>query len=420
MLEKKFEGRKSIVIGLLIVSLFALYNISGAPVLLYVGLGSLALCLIMMNNVDLFFLISFLIPSIMMIKQIGNSSAILSYYFLLVIIKYFLTSKMYGNIWAILFLFFSTITSLLYSQLELELSIIRTFLFFVYIISLETTGFFRDVGRKESIIYIYLLGIVANIIWGVIYYSALGMDLYGGLFGGIRNDRNYFSSILSFAIVLCLLMISIDKKRLVSLSVIAFTCLFFGVTSASRTFILSLVFSVIVLFSYIENPRTWKILLGLIVISVVVGIAFKDKIIGPLEYVLDRFGDDDVATGSYRTIMWQYYLKLLFSTPIRILFGNGPSTMYLGSIPFVEHNTIIQMLSTLGIAGSITLILAYFSVYSRFVQRKIKFFLFTPLFCVLFCHSLINALFALQFDFAILISILVITVQQEKEKNMDL
>ena len=142
-----------------------------------------------------------------------------------------------------------------------------------------------------------------------------------------------------------------------------------------------------------------------------------------LETVLERFGGDDVSSANGRTDAWTYYVDLTLSTPIRFLFGNGFNSEYVDNtsseIEIVEHNTFVQIFSTLGIVGSITLIVVYLSVFSQITKGlgKIRFYSLIPLLCSAICYFGISSLYADAFHLLMLVATLSIRYCKLRDEN---
>lgn len=415
--ENKLNFSKAFFVAIAINIVFAAYNILQAQPLLFLGLLIMVVVLFICNDHELLLVVAMLIPNIMMIKALDSFAAILSYYVLLINLKYLMRYGKSGiSVLIVGHLAAVVVTSVIYKNFGVLFSAIKTVLFLIYIFDITKTSAFKSIEYKEKIVLFYIIGILLNIFFGVLYFSSAGESIYTNLFGGIRNDRNYFSSMLSFGIALSLVMLRIEKKKSVPYVISLFIFLFFGFVSQSRTFFLSLIFSVIILCSFIQNKRTTRVLVVVAIVGAAACYVLKDTIYDIVSSLLLRFTEDDVSTGSYRTKSWSYFLNLTFSTPIRMLFGNGLSTMYLDSTKFVEHNTFVQSLSNIGVVGTITLLACYISSFRGLLSPKCRkgAFLYMPLCATLFCNAFINSLYSLQFDFSIFMSFLIMSIYCQK------
>lgn len=403
-----------VVCGIIIFIVFLVYNISYQQPWLYVGLAILFGVLFLLDNQQIMLLLCLIVPSVMMLKPTGSDLSLLSYYLLVVALKYFMGNKDHVHPSLLIHLFSVVITSLLYMQYSHILSATRAVVFFLLISSQFKNGLYKNNNYNAALIACYIIGIMANILGGIIYYHSKNLNIFNHLFAGVRNDRNYFSSILSIGIVLSIGLLSVNRKLIYVCLPCLLLNIYYGILSGSRTFFLSLIFSVLMLYALGKNKRTISVAVCLVLVSIVVVLINWDKIYEPLLYTLGRFSEDDVSTGSFRTTAWKFFIDLTCSSPIRFLFGNGLSTLYLDQTQFVEHNTFIQVFSNFGILGSISLVLVYFSVYSQFVNKNLRkpMYIYMPLLCTCFCHFFISALYAIQFDFSIFVSFLFIRVYQ--------
>ena len=413
--KTRVRSNKALFWSVLITALFGIYNILNIHALFLLGLFVMAISLLLCNDEELFLVTSFLIPNIMMIKESKSFFAIVSYYVLFINIKRLIKKRTLKIDVFVFFHFISVlITTILHFQLDVALSAIKTIVFLTYISSFFENPKSLGTQYKEKIIWYYILGLVANVLFGIAFYLYQDKTIFSNLFAGIRNDRNYFSAMLSFGIAISLAMVRLKKKRTGAYLVCTLFFLFFGFVSQSRTFLLSLFFSVVILLSFLRRERTRKILLAIAVALFLGNILYGDKVVIPL---LERFLDDDVLTGSGRTDSWKYFISLTFSSPLRGIFGNGFGGQYLTDINFVEHNTYIQAISTVGTLGAILLLSMYISIYSKLFRTKQRkdLYAYMPLLTTLFFNAFINSLYSLQFDVSLFIGCLLIDLATTKK-----
>lgn len=368
--------------------------------LIICGLALMLLALVFMKFEDLFLFSMLLFPLLMKIKIPGYSMAIYGYFLLAVSLKYFLSHKIKLNASVLIHLVCACITVMIYGQLSLFTSLIRAVVLLVLIFTLfQQNSFFM---RKEYIERI----IIAVLIGAAIFSSAL-------LFGFLA-ERNYATSTFPCIIAAAILLLLNTTKSKVLVGVLSFVTALGVLSVSSRTAFISLLcVAFIPLFAmFVKGKRRY--LLKFTLVLLVILLIFSWIIMPMLETVLERFGGDDVSSANGRTDAWTYYVDLTLSTPIRFLFGNGFNSEYVGNdssgIEIAEHNTFVQIFSTLGVVGSITLIVVYLSIFSQIVQGfgKIRFYSLIPLLCAAICYFGISSLYADAFHFSMLLATLLI------------
>ena len=141
-----------------------------------------------------------------------------------------------------------------------------------------------------------------------------------------------------------------------------------------------------------------------------------------IEDLVERFNDDTIEGGNGRVDAWKYYLEKWMSTPTRLLFGNGFNSMYVDADDVqAEHNTYVQMISTLGITGTATLLVVYFVLFKQICmgKGKMRFHYFVPFICSTICFFGISALYSDAFHFTLLISFLIVRYLKEVNESTE-
>ncbi len=409
-----------------------IYNSYSNILFLAIAIFIMLMQLLFGDDQSLFLNMSLLVPNIMMIKVLDHQQAILSYYILAVCVKYFFKHGFTANPFYFIHFAFVLITCFIYFDTSLLFSSFRTLIFLMYISALLSRTDIV-VKKKTTIMGLFVLGVFLNCVFGLGYYFILGRELYNPFyfFSGIRNDRNYFACMISFGISISLVLLTEIKK--ISHVLLVFFAIavmvFCGLTTLSRTFIVSIIPAVLMIFLLIFSKKSWKIGIVFMFSSALIILAFKESLFESLERVLERFNTDDVVTGNGRTDLWIYYLKLTMSNPIRFLVGNGPATQYLNSLTIdgsiaqhVEHNTFVQLFSNLGLLGTLSLILCFFETYRTVFNsnKSLKLYYLCPMLCGIIFLSTINCLYSSQFDYIILLSLITLAspVVPEKKDNL--
>ncbi|MBQ8739417.1 MAG: O-antigen ligase family protein [Clostridia bacterium] len=395
------------VSGIVAVFAFSLY--SGTEFSLFFFAGMLIMLLALFFDFgNLFLFCMLLYPSLDIIKYGQNAAALFGYYMLIVLAKYMLSHKVKLNYPMFVHIVFALVTAMIYSQTSIFTQLIRT----LALITLFTS-MFRENSKYLSKDYIYKILIATGI--GAVC-SSIGI-----IFDFKRMERNY--SIVMFSCVIAIiLLLSIYTKKSNLRSLLQTLLLVGGIISAlSRTATISLIAILIIPICLLgvagKRTSTIKILLIVLLVLVLVFAIFSSAI----EDLINRFNDDTLEGGNGRVDAWKYYLEKWMSTPTRLLFGNGFNSMYVDADDVqAEHNTYVQMISTLGIAGTVTLLMVYFVLFKQICmgKGKMRFHYFVPLICSTICFFGISALYSDVFHFTLLISFLVIKLMKEINFNV--
>lgn len=400
-----------VVPGMLIMVAFTAYHTWRIVPFFYLGLSGMAICLLLMPVKKLLQFVFLLAPNIMAIKLSQNSSALFGYYFILVFAKYvFVFSKIRLRIPFLLFLTSISITAFTYSESSLIFMAIRCFFFFVAIYTIFSENWSQDLKYRESLIRSYLCGIALCVVCGFAYYLLASKNIFSGHFSGINNGRNFFSSLLSCGIATTL-MYNFYSSRVNPFYIISIILMLTaGILSNSRTFFVSLCFILILFVSMLSKRRMRGKVIQVVLLLCAAVLVFGDSILPSLQNLLNRFAQDDVSGGNGRVVAWSYYISKTFSSPWRILFGNGLAQKYIsrGEIDVVEHSSIVELLSVSGLVGTAVTLLCYFYLIHAVVglNKKFAFSDWVPLGCAMLCYLMLSAMFSDILNFSLLISLL--------------
>lgn len=406
--------------AVVILLTFMLYNTYANQMLFIMGVGLLIISLFTLDVYNLFLIATVLAPNLMMIKHLENSNALFGYFMIMIFLKYLMTYRPRFKISIPLFLhiLFISVTVVIYAQPGIVTAVLRTVATVILLSLMFKKKEYSNVEYIDKIIQCYVIGITLDVLLGFVYYGLMGLNIFNGAFGGIRNDRNFFSTLLSSGIAITIIYIVYSGKKVKSWLGMMLIMLLGGLLSASRTFFLSLVFIVtLMLLLLTRRKENWKIF-KVIIILVALSLVFSGFIGPVIGDVLKRFSEGNLSSGSGRFDAWEYYIKLTVSSIPRFLFGNGLAINYvkLGDINIVEHNTFIEMFSTIGVLGSLTLVWVYYSVYKAIVKIKKRnhIWYFIPLLCTFFCYSGISGLYSDNFNFSLFLSFFIISYCKQK------
>ena len=190
-------------------------------------------------------------------------------------------------------------------------------------------------------------------------------------FTGFNGDPNYYNISLMLAL-LGSLAIYKENKPYFWLS-FAFT-FFFGVQTYSKSFLISLLMVIVIIFVEFARMKNTKVssLLFVIVIAVMLYM-FSSGYFRSVDFILSRFTDSsnvsELTTG--RSDIWLDYLGHIFSDFRRMLFGSGISAPLLNHRG--SHNFYIELLYYFGIIGTGlfgTMVVSAYRIANGSARRK--------------------------------------------------
>lgn len=410
--------KRNIKISFSIIALFALYNIYGNILFLLPGIVVWIASILFLNTLDTFLIFIALTPHIGMLKIFGTSYAIYGYLMLAMALKYFLSARNFkANAIFLVHLFLVGITVITCASYSLATSLIRCMLLLIFLSAFFQKG--CSLRYREQIIRAFLFGLSLSVLVGIAFYIITNKDIFSGDFAGIREDRNYFSTVLSVGIGIAIIFNAYTKKRIINFLEML-VLLYGGILSASRTFLISLVWSALLLFFFIFQTQYKKRALWLITILILVLIILGNQMLPILQTALERFSDETVEGGNGRFAAWSYYINIACSTLPRFLLGSGATSMYLSGIKIVEHNTFIQTFFTVGLLGTVTLFACYFSIYRRIVRTKFSFkriLLYMPLLAAITGYTAISAMYSDTFTIVIFVTFIIISFSIDSESQ---
>lgn len=390
------------VYGIALPCLFALYNISGNSILLYCGLIML-LGTVLLDAESIFYLYFMWVPNVMMIKFLDTESALLGYFMIIYVARIVLfTPKIKMNRWLLcaliahgLFVVVSVVVTMNYS---VATGYVRLFALIIGLNCALNKEEMKQRKQYSEYINAFIMGCTVNVVLGLVYYMAKGIDIYNGFFSSVRNDRNYFAIMLAFGIALSVAKMWQTRKTTKMDVICVLILISGGILSNSRTFLLlcipMLLVTVFLLLRLRKQAGFW---ISLPLLAILIYFFFHNYLSESLSNALQRFYKDDAVGGNGRFELWGYYLKQVFSSILTMSVGVGNSVDFLGfgAADDVEHNTLIQALFSIGILGTSSLVLLYWTVFRK-LRKKIanNFVLWMPLIIVLVGYMTINGLYS--------------------------
>ena len=401
-----------IAYGMVLSILFFVMHLYSIAPLAYLGCCMLAFTLFSFSEKEQFVFLTFLVPNLFMFKFLNSASAILGYFFVAVSFKYLFVHFHTVKINPCLIAVFgaSLLTSMYWNDVNFFITSLRFVLNFFLFFSL---GQLFEKKEIEKILVTYMFGTVVTVIMGIVYHVNAG-NLYNGLFGGINCGRNYTMALVSpvFSII-CLFFIErqVNVVMKLFLAITLFVCLICLILSASRTATIALMFPVVLFISYIFNAKinfksiknyvSFVFLFGCVIYFLL--LQYVDSI----DFLLDRFTKDDFEGGNGRFDLWKYYYECFTDSAVTMLIGNG--WVYENNT-LAEHNFFIQSLYQIGIIGTGSVCLLFFSTFLTFVKsiRSLAWRSLFPLFVIVFSYFGVSALFSDQLSFLVVFALLVV------------
>lgn len=410
--------------GALIVMIFTLYNISSSTALLMIGIILLLSAVLILRTAQFFYLMFILAPNVMSIKIANKDNALLGYITVIFLLILLLKNRLTFNSKVLLKILLGSILFLLSLIINAQNpSFYIRVLSFILVLNIIYTS--DEEINHINLLQYFILGNTLNVLSAVFYSISKGENIFAGAFSGIRDDRNYYAISCAIAISILVFIVSYTKRITLINAVNLVVLSFGGILSSSRTFlILFAVIMVFFAFTFFKSPSVGLFLLAAIVVFFIGKATFLSDFMGSFDSLLERFNDDDVAGGNGRFEAWNVYLTYLFSSLKNIFFGCGNSTGYLHSAILqtssVEHNSIIQLLFTVGIIGTIGYLLLFSSMISITTpggKRNFSFVRIMPMIITILGYCTVNGAFSDRFIFAFYLSVLCLTAT-DSEKEM--
>lgn len=208
----------------------------------------------------------------------------------------------------------------------------------------------------------------------------LSENNYATRFSGLQGNPNYFT--IDIIVVLSAIVVLTYNKKSTWLQMSCFVALSaFGLMSISKSFLLSWI--ILMLFWLLASlkqgaSRFVKMMFALVLMTFVIYFVAYDSV----ELYLQRFLWDSNGTVSSittgRSDIWKSYLDEIFGN-IKILFlGNGLNT--ISKYGKGAHNTYLESMYTIGLFGSMLLLIAIKKAMGQIVKHKI---MLIPIFILL-------------------------------------
>lgn len=416
-----------LVFGTIVVFLCMVQWITTNNIFFYMAMIVL-LGLLLFDNNDILILYFMLLPSIMTLKSVGNSSAWLGYFGILFSLKLliterkrFVSKKIFISVLIHIISIFVSV--LLTGEIEYFSELIRFISLIIMISSIKSDINVYDSNYIDKLLFSYIYGTFLNCLIGMIYYSIRNYNLFNGFFAGINNDRNYFAIQVSSACILYILYLFKNEKLKLNDGLILFTILGIGLLSGSRTYLILVVFIILLFMITLKKFSINNIIISVIpLIILTMYIVFNFRIGDSIYSILERFADNDVSTGNGRFDVWNFYIDQVMASSKTFLFGVGKSSkaLELGYVNQAEHNSIVQALYQFGIMGLFTFSFLMFNLFEylrKGLKYKIPLTYFLGFLGILFGYSTISSFYSDNFNAVIILFIILICKKDKLERK---
>ncbi len=297
---------------------------------------------------------------------------------------------------------------LLSSILNSEVKIRHKEIFLSYIIGNIVASFFKLADSSVFKISSYInTESIGNI----------NFDNFVVRFSGLYSDPNYYA--VGMIISLCLLIVLYHRKEIkfYFAALLAVPIVYFLIQTYSKSAALMLVVSAIFLWYTFVRKRNYSAAIILTVLSfAVVVLAFSGKI--PfLQTVVDRFMASDSADGmdvssltTGRFDLWVTYIKYLIQNIAVGIFGGSITAELIAH--HGSHNTYIEVIYYLGIAGGSLLLLTLRFILSQsvIVKHKKSFLNYSVILCICIMYFFLGELFYFDPPFQIMLAFMVLNL----------
>ena len=190
--------------------------------------------------------------------------------------------------------------------------------------------------------------------------------------------------------ILLVLLINGEKKKIQNILLIIYFS-FFGLLTTSKTFVICLVFMVILFILYIYRLSFFKAL-GITVVTVTgVVYAINTVLSNEVQRVILRFQAADLSTG--RNDLLKEYNRYIFSDWKRVTFGIGlQNVVEKSGVHNSPHNATQELLLCWGIIGVVAMLVLTVIVLKnlryRFTKKPALFYYILPIVFVVYIQTI--------------------------------
>lgn len=292
--------------------------------------------------------------------------------------------------------------------------------------------------RHKEIFLSYINGNVIASIFGMLDSSVFRIESYVGTaelettefgedltrFVGLYSDPNYYA--IGMIVSLCLLVILLHRNEISPIVPIIYTVpiVYFLIQTYSKSAIIMLLVPFGFLLYSLGEKKMYITALLLVVAGVTVIILALTGQISALEIVLARMSagttgsEVDVnALTTGRFDLWIIYMKYIVKNIKTILFGDGITAALINGR--ASHNTYLDIIYHLGLAGGIILIFSLRTILSQSIHFGVKrnIMNYSVLICILIMYFFLGELFYYDPPFQIFLAFTVLNLPLKKSRK---
>ena len=387
----KISGKQLFIYSSVAIAtvLMFLHHYTSNTIIALAGLVFLLLPIPFISFEECVYLLLFYVPNVRMYK-LATGNTFIGFLIVLVFLKvFFLKRSSFGltTVIAILSMFLVILVNVMGSgNLDMVSPFVRfsmgMMVIVVYLKNIKKNANYKT--EYDRCIKHFTYGTVSMVVCGILFCLLTGKSIFGGRFAAVHNGPNFTSMTIGVAVSLLLTHIAFGKKPSTKDFVVMLFLLFGGLITVSRSFLISVsVNLILIMYIFMKGKSlSFNKKLSIVLLIIVLCIIFSGaigNIIGSFE---DRFNDDSMEGGNGRVEIEANYISLWQKTPVTILFGIGKAhNLYLlGLADAVHHNYYIELLTSIGVLGTIAMFGIYVVMFrSVFPNRfKIRFLLGFP------------------------------------------
>lgn len=189
-------------------------------------------------------------------------------------------------------------------------------------------------------------------------------------FSGLVGDANFYSILLIIAVLISIFLWRKNAIKAWMFYVIYFCLAALGGMTGSKSFLVMLVVVTIVIIYELFKIKKYRSGIAFSIIIFLAVFLLVSGYISAFDLVFNRLNGvttvNDLTTG--RSELWSEYIENILRNPLKCILGNGIGVGH--SFVHYPHNTYIDFVDILGIAGTILLLLTLF--YSIKVKNRLE------------------------------------------------
>ncbi|MEP9406904.1 O-antigen ligase family protein [Peribacillus frigoritolerans] len=383
------------------------YSYSQISTLFILSIIIMGIYVFLSDSYKNYLLVIFILPSLGIFVPDGAGFSFATLVLLLCLLKHIISrfNVMRLNklgVFAVLLMLFYELSHMFLYSFDMMLTTFRWGALFVYAsLVIIDQNFKLDFKR---ITYYLVAGIFLSTICGYIMSLTRPSKISDNpnilsRFEGLGGDPNGFGMIILISILFLINIYNNSSKGKQLHLYIAFTLGMVGLSTFSRSYLITAVImiTIVTISNFFPLKRKgWILRLRFIFIILLVLLLFSDQVSSMLDTTIGRISNAsnlDEVTGDRSLLVQLYWDKFINTSIFGILFGDG-IIGYLKSYSITNagiitgpHNTYIELLVSWGMLGTILFLFYLYSMYksqqSKFSRKKPYFLGYLPVLCML-------------------------------------